>query len=128
MPLFSPDITTLNLRTEKRSGSFDDPTTPMTAVAVWNELDGGPTASGELVSERTAMAISTVYTCVTTLAEAVASLPCKLMRAPQPRTGERRLNHYLYDLLATAPNPEMSAFTLLVHDGRAARLLRAMDT
>lgn len=89
---------------------FGDPTTPMTAIAVWNEMGGGPTASGEIVTERTAMAISTVYTCVTLLSEAIASLPCKLMR----RIGkgqQEAVDNYLYDLLAYAPNPEQTAFT-----------------
>lgn len=109
MALFKNDITTLGLQTEMRSGMFDDPTTPMTAVAVWNEMDGGPTASGELVSERTAMAISTVYSCVTLLSEAVASLPCKLMRKLE-KGRQEATDHYLYDLLAYNPNPEMTGF------------------
>lgn len=89
---------------------LDDPTTPLTAVAVWNEMDGGPTAAGEMVSERTAMAISTVYTCVTTLAEAVASLPCKLMRRVD-KGRQEAVDNSLYYLLATEPNPETTAFT-----------------
>lgn len=89
---------------------FGDPTTPLTAVAVWNELDGGPTAAGEIVTERTAMAVSTVYTCVTVLSEAVASLPCKLMlRLGNGR--EEATDHFLYNLLAYEPNPEMTSFT-----------------
>lgn len=95
---------------EKRSGTFGDPTTPLTAVAVWNELDGGPTAAGEMVSERTAMAVSTVYTAVTVISEAVASLPCRLMRSLDNGQEDAK-DHYLYDLLAYAPNPEMTAFT-----------------
>ena len=87
---------------------FDDPTTPLTAVPVWNEMDGGPTAAGEMVSERTAMAASTVYTCVTTLAEAVASLPCKLMKHVD-KGWQEAVNNYLCYLLATEPNPEMTA-------------------
>lgn len=110
MKIFDTSLTSLNLPRERRSSMFDDPTTPLTAVAVWNELDGGPTASGELVSERTAMAISTVYSCVTTLAEAVASMPCQLMQIDD--TGRQRaLDNPLFALLAYEPNPEMSAFT-----------------
>lgn len=104
-------LLSLNLAApEKRSGSFDDPMTPMTAVAVWNELDGGPTTSGEVISERTAMAISTVYTCVTTLSEAIASLPCRLMRKLD-KGNEEATDHAFYSLLAYAPNDEMSSFT-----------------
>ena len=95
---------------EKRSGLFDSPSTPLTAVAVWNEMDGGPTAAGEMVSERTAMAVSTVYTAVTVICEAVASLPCRLMRSLDKGQEEAK-DHYLYDLLAYSPNPEMTAFT-----------------
>lgn len=105
---------------------MDDPTTPLTAVAVWNELEGGPTASGELVSERTAMAISTVYTCVTVLSEAVASLPCKLMRSLD-KGREEATDHYLYDLLAFNPNPEMTGFVFwqtMVGCAAPARLRR----
>jgi HK97 family phage portal protein len=111
MPLFNSDITTLALEApEKRSGMFGDPTTPLTAVAVWNEMGGGPTASGEIVTERTAMSVSTVYTCVTLISEAVASLPCNLMRRLD-KGREVATDHYLYDLLASSPNPEMTAFT-----------------
>jgi HK97 family phage portal protein len=107
MPLIS-----LNLQApERRSSSFDDPTTPMTAVAVWDELNGGPSAAGEIVTERTAMAISTVYTCITVLSEAVASLPCKLMRRLDNKGRVEATDNHLYDLLATAPNDEMTAFT-----------------
>ncbi len=87
-----------------------DPTTPLTSIAVWNDLDGGPTASGELINERTVMALSTVYTCVTKLAEAVASCSCHIVRQTGNSTEEAKDN-YLYDLLANNPNPEMSAFT-----------------
>lgn len=110
MRFFDSSITTLDLKPEKRSDFFGDPTTPLTAVAVWNELGGGPTASGEIVTERTAMSISTVYTCVTVLSEAVASLRCKLMRLLNKGRREA-IDHPLHDLIAYSPNPEMSAFT-----------------
>ena len=112
MPFFKSSITTLDLpRPERRwGGSLGDPTTPLTAVAVWDEMNGGPTASGEMVSDRTAMAISTVYSCVTLIAEAVASLPCKLVRI-LPNGREEATDQYLFNLLAYAPNDEMTAFT-----------------
>lgn len=109
MPLFDSHITTLGLQTETRS-AFDSPATPLTAIAAWDDLGGGPTASGESVSERTALAISTVYTCVTTLSEAVASLPCLLMRRLDKGRAPA-VDSYLYDLLRFEPNPEMTAFT-----------------
>lgn len=96
--------------TEQRSGSFDDPASPLTAIAAWNEIDGGITASGESISERTALAISTVYTCVTILSEAIASLPCKLMRVVG-NGKQDAVDHYLYSLLAYSPNDDMTAFT-----------------
>lgn len=82
----------------------------MTALAAWEGIGGGPTASGELVSERTALAISTVYTCITILSEGVASLPCKLMKQ-LGKGREEAIDNPLYDLLAYSPNPEMTAFT-----------------
>jgi len=89
---------------------MDSPSVPLTAANAWNDLSGGPTVSGELISERTAMSISTVYTCVTMLSEAVASLPCKLMRRTDAGRSEAT-SESLYDLLAYSPNPEMTAFT-----------------
>lgn len=111
MPFRKSELTSLNLQApERRSDMFGDPTTPMTAIAVWNELEGGGTAAGEMISERTAMAISTVYTCVTLIGEAVASLPCKLVRT-LPNGREDAVDQPLYNLLAYAPNEEMTAFT-----------------
>jgi HK97 family phage portal protein len=89
---------------------LDSGSTPLTALAAWTDIGGGPTASGELVSERTAMAISTVYTCVSILAEGVASLPCKLMKRQNKGKAEA-VDNPLYALLAVSPNPEMTAFT-----------------
>src|ERR1700748_1048742 len=104
MPFFKNDITTLNLPSETR-GMFGNPTVPLTALAAWEGIGGGPTSSGELVNERTALAISTVYTCVTILAEGAASLPCKLMRHSDKGRSEA-VDNPLYDLLAYSPNLE----------------------
>src|SRR5690348_6722911 len=104
---------TLDLQLGKRLESrswLDSPSTPLTAVAAWQDFGGGPIASGELITERTAMAVSTVYACVTLLAESVASLPCKVMRRLDKGRVEATDNA-LYDLLAYWPNSEMTAFT-----------------
>lgn len=111
MPIYKQILNALGLGSERRSGMFGDPTTPMTARAVWEEFDaGGPTAAGEMVTDRTAMQVSTVYTCVTILSEAVASLPCALTRTTA-QGDQKATDHYLWPLLAYAPNEEMTAFT-----------------
>lgn len=111
MPIYKQILNALGLGSERRSGMFGDPTTPMTAIATWQDYDaGGPTAAGEMITERTAMGVSTVYTCVTKLSEAVASLPCSLMRTT-PKGQQKASDHFLWPLLANAPNPEMTAFS-----------------
>jgi HK97 family phage portal protein len=112
MPLFS-NITTLGLSdgtTVERRWNLNSPSTPLTAVAAWNDTGGGPTSSGEIVTEKNALCISTVYTCVTILAEAVASLPCRLMRST-PEGDSPANDHALWALLVESPNSEMTAFT-----------------
>jgi HK97 family phage portal protein len=61
------------------------------------------------MSERTALAISTTWTCVSILSEAIASLPCKLMRRTDSGHVEETTNP-LFRLLAFSPNPEQTAF------------------
>lgn len=109
MPLFKDNLISLNLPSEKRD-FFASPTVPLTALAAWEGIGGGRTASGELVNERNAMAISTVYTCITILSEGIASFPCKLMRRAD-RGSEDATDHALYYLLSASPNDEMTAFS-----------------
>lgn len=94
----------------ERRDWLDNGTTPLTALSAWESVSGGPTASGEMINERTALGISTVYTCIKILSEGIASMPCKLMRKTT-RGSEEAVEHTLYDLLAYSPNPEMTAFT-----------------
>jgi len=113
MPLFSPNITTLALSdgsTVERRWNLNNPSTPLTAIAAWNDIGGAISQSGEIVTEQNALAISTVYTCVTILAEAVASLPCRLLRAAAEGDSPA-IDHPLWSLLAESPNEEMTAFT-----------------
>ena len=79
----------------------------------------GGTPSGKAVTERSAMQMTAVYSCVRILAEAVAGLPLHLYKYTDGGGKEKALDHPLYRLLHDEPNPEMSSFvfreTLMTH-------------
>ena len=79
----------------------------------------GSTTSGKAVTERSAMQMTAVYSCVRILAEAVAGLPLHLYKYTDGGGKEKALDHPLYRLLHDEPNPEMSSFvfreTLMTH-------------
>ena len=79
----------------------------------------GGTTSGKTVTERTAMQMTAVYSCVRILAEAVAGLPLHLYKYTDDGGKEKAIDHPLYRLLHDEPNPEMSSFvfreTLMTH-------------
>ncbi len=79
----------------------------------------GGTTSGKTVTERSAMQMTAVYSCVRILAEAVAGLPLHLYRYKDGGGKEKAIDHPLYLLLHDEPNPEMSSFvfreTLMTH-------------
>jgi HK97 family phage portal protein len=79
----------------------------------------GGTTSGKAVTERSAMQMTAVYSCVRILAEAVAGLPLNLYRYTGDGGKEKAIGHPLYLLLHDEPNPEMSSFvfreTLMTH-------------
>ena len=96
---------------EERSNPLENPAVPLSSPAMWQWLTGGePTASGETVNEINALQISTVYVCVTFIAQAIASLPFEWWERVKDGR-ERAIENTIYYLLATEPNPEMSAFT-----------------
>lgn len=68
----------------------------------------GSTTSGKAVTERSAMQMTAVYSCVRILAEAVAGLPLHLYRYKADGGKEKALVHPLYHLLHDEPNPEMA--------------------
>jgi len=72
---------------------------------------GGSSSSGKMVTERSSMQMTAVYSCVRILAEAVAGLPFHLYRYNDSGGKEKALGHPLYFLLHDEPNPEMTAFT-----------------
>jgi len=79
----------------------------------------GGTTSGKAVTERSAMQMTAVYSCVRILAEAVAGLPLHVYRYTEKGGTEKAIDHPLYLLLHDEPNPEMSSFvfreTLMTH-------------
>ena len=79
----------------------------------------GGTTSGKAVTERSAMQMTAVYSCVRILSEAVAGLPLHLYKYTDSGGKAMALEHPLYHLLHDEPNPEMSSFvfreTLMTH-------------
>ena len=79
----------------------------------------GGSVAGKYVTERSAMQMTAVYSCVRILAEAVAGLPLHLYRYKEGGGKEKATDHPLYLLLHDEPNPEMSSFvfreTLMTH-------------
>ncbi len=89
-----------------------------TAGSAYSFYMGG-SSSGKAVTERSAMQMTAVYSCVRILAEAVAGLPLHVYRYRDDGGKEKATDHPLYLLLHDEPNPEMSSFvfreTLMTH-------------
>lgn len=79
----------------------------------------GATSSGRPVTERSAMQMTAVYSCVRILAEAIAGLPLHVYKQTNDGGKVKALDHPLYRLLHDEPNPEMTSFvfreTLMTH-------------
>ena len=79
----------------------------------------GGSTSGKSVTERSAMQMTAVYSCVRILAEAIAGLPLHLYRYTPDGSKVKAVDHPLYLLLHDESNPEMSSFvfreTLMTH-------------
>lgn len=115
------------------SGIFKarDKPTNATAGSAYRFLFGNST-SGKAVTERSAMQMTAVYSCVRILAEAVAGLPLHLYRYTDTGGKEKAIDHPLYALLHDEPNPEMTSFvfreTLMTHlllwDNAYAQIIR----
>lgn len=79
----------------------------------------GGTTSGKAVTERSAMQMTAVHSCVRILSEAVAGLPLHLYRYKEDGRREKASDHPLYFLLHSEPNSEMTSFvfreTLMTH-------------
>ena len=79
----------------------------------------GPTSSRRTVTERSAMQMTAVYSCVRILAEAIAGLPLQVYRTGPDGSKVKATEHSLYRLLHDEPNPEMTSLvfreTLMTH-------------
>lgn len=97
--------------------SRDHPTDATTGSAYHFFM--GNSTSGKTVTERSAMQMTAVYSCVRILAEAIAGLPLQLYRYTDTGGKEKAIEHPLYLLLHDEPNPEMTSFifreTLMTH-------------
>ena len=89
-----------------------------TAGSAYTFYMGGTTA-GKTVTERSAMQMTAVYSCVRILAEAIAGLPLHVYEYTESGGKQKAIKHPLYLLLHDEPNPEMSSFvfreTLMTH-------------
>lgn len=94
-----------NYRATKGGGSH--PATPEQNIVDW--LGGGTqTWAGTAVDEATALTFAAVFACVTILSETVGSLPLILYKRLPNGGKERALNHPLFPLIHSMPNPEMT--------------------
>ncbi len=88
-----------------------------TAGSAYTFFLGGST-SGKAVTERSAMQMTAVYSCVRILSEAIASLPLAVYEVTD-NGSKKAPDHPLYHLLHDEPNPEMTSFvfreTLMTH-------------
>lgn len=89
-----------------------------TAGSAYRFYTGSSTA-GKNVTERSAMQMTAVYSCVRVLSEAVAGLPLHVYKYRSDGGKEKAFTHPLYRLLHDEPNPEMTSFvfreTLMTH-------------
>lgn len=79
----------------------------------------GGSTSGKVVTERSAMQMTAVYSCVRILSEAVAGLPLHFYKYDSNNSKTKAIDNPLYTLLHDEPNPDMTSFifreTLMTH-------------
>ncbi len=103
--VFKPSVTP-----EARVNPLENPATPLAQGMdyLMHLMGGEPTAAGEEVSVARSFGIATVWACVNCISRDMGSLPLYLYE--QEGNGRKKaVDHDLYDLLAVAPNEEMTA-------------------
>ncbi|MCF0260950.1 MAG: phage portal protein, partial [Erysipelotrichaceae bacterium] len=69
----------------------------------------GTASSGKAVTQRSAMQMTAVYSCVRILSEAIAGLPLHVYQYTDSGT-KKAVDHPLYSLLHDEPNTEQTSF------------------
>ncbi|MGH8697558.1 MAG: phage portal protein [Burkholderiales bacterium] len=112
---------------ERRSVDYADP-------ALQYLYGDRRTSSGEPVNVERAAGLTAVWACVTLIAGTIATLPLILYRRLPDETRERAVEHPLYDVLHTRPNPVQSVMafweamvTALLLRGNAYAMLTRDD-
>lgn len=67
-------------------------------------------ASGVVVTERTALTLAAWWACIQVISEDTATMPLLTYRRLKPKGKERAHDHPIYDILHIEPNPEMTSF------------------
>jgi HK97 family phage portal protein len=83
---------------------------------------GTPTNSGQHVNAETAQSLPAVLCAVTTISEAIASLPIHVYQRDQNGDKQRARNHYAERLLNSSPNSYQTAYDLKIALLRAVLL------
>ena len=103
----------------KRIFSRDKPKVENSTAGGAYQFYMGQSTAGKRVSERSAMQMTAVYSCVRILSEAIASLPLHVYRYTDTGGKEKATDLPLYRLLHDEPNKEMTSFcfreTLMTH-------------
>lgn len=88
----------------------------------WSEYEGR-SSSGKSVTVNKALQLSAVFACVKLLSETVSTLPLRLYERMPDGTRRAATEHPMYNLLAVAPNAEMTParFMLLIVASLALR-------
>lgn len=92
---------------ETRSGSVNDPAMWINTLL---ESSNFATKSGVTITADTALRISTVYACVTILAQTIASLPMTVNRYLSSGGNEDARDHWLYSVLHDDFNAEETSY------------------
>lgn len=92
---------------ETRSGGVNDPNMWINTLL---ESSNFATRSGVTITADTALKISTVYACVTILAQTIASLPATVNRKLESGGNELATDHYLFPILHDSFNVEQTSY------------------